>query len=185
MVDIALPVLREGFIEKQSTGMLKQWHKRYWILTARYLKYWYSHEECQAQADQPRMVIDLAAVRDINEDASGMITIQLEQGDGETQLTNLRASSTIEAQQWARVLRETVKTLRDVSAAPEKKAAAAAAAAPPKKSVMKCETEGCERWKISGQKHCKDHQDTGTGGQQRAPSSGSRPRGYTHVQSIR
>ena len=231
MIDMVLPVVKEGLIEKQSTGMLKQWHKRYWILTAKYFKYWYSHEECKAQADKPKMVISLASIRDINEDANGMITIQFEQGDGETQLTNLRTSSPIEAQQWARVLRETVKMLRDVMASPEK----AAAAPPKKKSVMKCETEGCEKWKISGHKYCKDHhQGASAGGQQSAPdapkklfmrqcdmdgckqwkvtgqkyckghqgasaggqrnaptftpssaTSTSRPRGYTHVQSVR
>jgi hypothetical protein len=149
--------------------MLKQWHKRYWILTAKYFKYWYSHEECQAQADKPKAVISLASIRDINEDANGMITIQFEQGNGETQLTNLRMSSAIEAQQWARVLREAVKMLHDVTAAPEK-------AAPPKKSVMKCETEGCERWKISGQKYCKDHNQGGHTGARQGTTDGAAPK---------
>ena len=38
MVDATLPVLKSGYMEKLSTGIMKQWHKRYWILTAKYIK---------------------------------------------------------------------------------------------------------------------------------------------------
>ena len=45
MVDMTQMVLKEGVLEKHSSGMLKQWHRRYWILTPKYLRYWGTKEE--------------------------------------------------------------------------------------------------------------------------------------------
>ena len=118
------------------------------------------------------MVIYLVSVLDVNEDATGRITIRFQQEDGQTQLTNLRASSADEARQWARVLSETAKALSADAAAPPP--------APRMKSALKCAEDGCEKWKVSGQKYCKSH--TGSADQQ---SAVNRPRGYTHVQSMR
>ena len=41
-------VLKEGYLEKESSGMLKKWQRRYFELSGHYLKY-YETKEAQAQ----------------------------------------------------------------------------------------------------------------------------------------
>jgi hypothetical protein len=162
MVDTDLPELKTGPMEKLSTGALKRWHKRHWVMNSKYLRYWETTDDAAENAD-PKCVIALASIAEVVTEANGEIMLKLEAravGTVSTAVVKLRTSSVHEGKQWALALHEAVKDAKgDRTPAPLPTA--------PTKVALQCAAAGCIKWKLGKCRFCKDHLET-------AQDSGSR-----------
>ena len=83
-------VLKEGYLEKESSGMLKKWQRRYFELSGHYLKY-YETKEAQAQVQTSgdsgeKTIKGTVDARDFGEVSTqgAVITVTLKKSEGES-----------------------------------------------------------------------------------------------------
>eukprot|EP00935_MAST-01C_sp_MAST-1C-sp1_P001773 g1773.t1 len=88
-------VIREGYLEKKSSGMVKQWQRRYFELSGHYLKY---YEDKATKSDETlKGTIDAHEIGEIGAGKGGAITIVMSDDGAKI---NLRAPSEQSAAAW-------------------------------------------------------------------------------------
>ena len=98
------PVLKEGYLQKQSSGLvLKQWLRRYFELGGHYLKY---YENKQTKSDETaKGKIDVHEIGEVVvAETGGVLTLVLKDG-GKQMKIKLKAPSDSVAAEWAEAIR--------------------------------------------------------------------------------
>ena len=98
------PVLKEGYLQKQSSGLvLKQWLRRYFELGGHYLKY---YENKQTKSDETaKGKIDVHEIGEVVvAETGGVLTLVLKDGRKQMKI-KLKAPSDSVAAEWAEAIR--------------------------------------------------------------------------------
>jgi tetratricopeptide (TPR) repeat protein len=99
------PVLKEGYLEKQSSGTVKKWQSRYFEISGHYLNY---YDKKEARSEQAvKGAFDLNHIREVNAAAT---SITIEVNDGST--VNLRGASEEVARLWVAEIKQVVGDLK-------------------------------------------------------------------------
>ena len=72
-------VLQEGYAQKQSSGLVKKFQSRYFVLSGHYLRY-YENKDSNDRSEQPKGVVDLKDVREVAV-ADELITIVMKENE--------------------------------------------------------------------------------------------------------
>ena len=100
-------VLKEGYLEKESSGMLKKWQRRYFELSGHYLKY---YENKQTKSDETaKGKIDVHEISEMALGKDGVMVIVMKDGgkiklrhpSGTRESSALWADAVLEAQATA------------------------------------------------------------------------------------
>jgi Leucine-rich repeat (LRR) protein len=98
-------VLKEGYLEKQSSGMTKSWQSRYFELSGHYIKY---YEKKETKSDEAlKGAVDLKDVRKVT---SAGTKIAIVMNDGTT--LNLKSSSEQSTGLWMTEIEQVVSDLK-------------------------------------------------------------------------
>eukprot|EP00935_MAST-01C_sp_MAST-1C-sp1_P002211 g2211.t1 len=90
-------VIKEGYLQKKSSGIFKQWQSRYFELSGHYLKY-YEKKEGTKSDDELKATIEVHEIGEVRTAKDGAITIVMS-NDGAK--INLKAPSEQSAAAWA------------------------------------------------------------------------------------
>jgi tetratricopeptide (TPR) repeat protein len=102
-------VLKEGYLEKQSSGAVKKWQSRYFEISGHYLNY---YEKKEARSEQAvKGAFDLNHIREAN--AAGT-AITIEVNDGST--VKLRGASEEVARLWVAEIKQVAGDLKATTA---------------------------------------------------------------------
>jgi hypothetical protein len=136
------PVLKEGYLEKQSSGMVKKWQSRYFELSGHYIKY---YEKKESKSDETlKGAVDLQEISEVTSQAAQIIIVM---NDGKKIL--LKGLSDQVAGLWVTEIQEVVKGLQD----------AGGGSNPQRKAVLQpalSEKLNLSRGKLSGRNLCDD-----------------------------
>jgi serine/threonine protein kinase len=103
------PVLKEGYLEKQSSGAVKKWQSRYFEISGHYLNY---YEKREARSEQAvKGAFDLKHIQEVSAAATS-ITIEVD--DGST--VKLRSASEEVAKLWVVEIKQVVESLKATAA---------------------------------------------------------------------
>eukprot|EP00935_MAST-01C_sp_MAST-1C-sp1_P002436 g2436.t1 len=87
-------VIKEGYLEKQSSGMIKQWQRRYFELSGHYLKYY--EDKGTKSDDTVKGTIDVREIAELAAGKDGVIMMATSDGGK----INLKAPSETSAASW-------------------------------------------------------------------------------------
>jgi cytoskeletal protein RodZ len=105
------PILREGYLEKQSSGRIQKWQSRYFELSGHYLKY---YENKETKSDETlKGAVDLSSVNTVTSQA---VSITIVTKDGME--INLRSTSDQVAKLWVAEIQQVVHIAAVVVNAP-------------------------------------------------------------------
>ena len=110
-------VIKEGYLNKQASGLIKKWQTRYFVLAGHYLKYYEKKEETKSD-ETIKGVVDVRTIRQVTREGS---CFSLEMADKSKSVT-LRATSDQLAELWVTEFEQLRKSF-----APRKEAAEAEA----------------------------------------------------------
>jgi GTPase SAR1 family protein len=96
-VSTSMAVLLEGVLMKRSTGVLKRWQKRYFVIGGHYLKYADSEDAAHAS---PKATVDLHALKSCTIKRSTFMTLRFD----DKVVLEMQASTAEEATGWHEVL---------------------------------------------------------------------------------
>jgi tetratricopeptide (TPR) repeat protein len=103
------PVLKEGYLEKLSSGTVKKWQSRYFEISGHYLNY---YEKKEARSEQAvKGAFDLKHIREVSAAAT---SITIEVNDGST--VDLRGASEEVARLWVVEIKQVVESLSATAA---------------------------------------------------------------------
>ena len=102
-------VLQEGYAQKQSSGLVKKFQSRYFVLSGHYLRY-YENKDSNDRNEQPKGVVDLNDVRTVAVADDDLITIVMK--ESERQIL-IKASSANSAVVWRDALAQVMAALME------------------------------------------------------------------------
>jgi len=99
------PVLKEGYLEKQSSGMVKKWQSRYFELSGHYLKY---YEKKEGKSDETlKGAVDLQEISEVTSQSANVIIVM---NDGKK--LNLKSPSDQVAGLWVTEIQQVAADLK-------------------------------------------------------------------------